>query len=140
MLPSKKAIIPAIHAVRRNGVIILCAECPDGLGAEETFIKWLRGKTPFEVTRDVLERNKFSLGAHGANILAKPIVEKNATVILLTCGEVAKMLKGSYVIGMTELSDAWRLANLIAGRSSDVLFIEKARRLIWPLVFGKGTP
>jgi len=130
LVQAKKAIIPAAEAVRRNGVIILFGACPDGLGAEPTFIDWLRNKTPAEVARDVQDRRQFSLGAHGANILARPIVEKNATVILVTSAPVARELKGTYVTALTRLSDAWRLANLITGPDSRVLLIEKARRLI----------
>ena len=130
LVQGKKAIIPAIQAVKRNGVIIICAECPEGLGAEKTFGEWLLGKTPLEVTRDVLDRKQFSLGAHGANILAKSIVEKNAKVFLVTRPEVARLLKDSYITTFTELYDAWKMANTIAGEEASVLFIEKARRLI----------
>ena len=130
LVQGKKAIIPAIHAVKRNGVIVLCDECPGGLGAEETFIRWLKTKTPLEVTRDVRDRKQFNLGAHGANILAKAIVEKNARVVLVTSAKIAKQLEGTYVITATRLSDAWKLANRIAGDRSSVLFIENARRLI----------
>ena len=130
LVQGKKAIIPAIHAVNRNGVIILCAECSDGLGAEGTFIDWLRGKTPLEVTRAVRDRKQFNLGAHGANILAKPIVEKNAKVILVTGRRAAQALRSTFVTALTSLDDAWRLADIITGADSSVLFIEKARRLI----------
>ena len=130
LVQGKKAIIPAIDAVKRNGVIILCAECPQGLGAEETFVDWLRNKTPVQVTTDVLDRKQFSLGAHGANILARPIVEKNAKVMLVTCPDIAQELKGTYVTATTRLADAWKAANVLTGNDSSVLFIEKARRLI----------
>jgi len=130
LVQGKKAIIPAIEAVNRNGVIILCAECRGGLGAESTFIEWLKSKTPAEVVRDVRDRKQFNLGAHGANILAKPIVEKNAKVILVTCPAVARQLKGSYVTAVTNVNDAWKLANMIAGADASALFIQKARRLI----------
>jgi len=130
LVQGKKAIIPAIHAVNRNGAIILCAECSDGLGAEGTFIDWLKGKTPLQVTRDVLDRKQFNLGAHGANILAKPIAERNAKVVLVTCRRVERALSGTFVTAVTSLDDAWTLANLVTGTDSSVLFIEKARRLI----------
>jgi nickel-dependent lactate racemase len=130
LVQGKKAVIPAIEAVRKNGVIVLCAECPGGLGAEETFLAWLKNKTPVEVTRDVLDRKQFNLGAHGANILAKPIVQKNATVILVTCPAVAAELRGTYIVTMSSLREAWKTANLLVGPSSSVLFIEKGRRLI----------
>lgn len=130
LVQGKKAVIPAIEAVRKNGVIILCAECPDGLGAEKTFLDWLRNKTPAQVVRDVLDRKQFNLGAHGANILARPIVEKNATVILVTSPAVVSALRGTYVVAMDSLQAAWQTANALAGSSSRVLFIDKARRLI----------
>ena len=130
LVQAKKAIIPAIEAVKRNGAIILCGACPEGLGAEETFVRWLREKTPVEVVRDVRDRKQFSLGAHGANILARPIVEKNAKVILVTGPKVAEQLAGTYVTAVTRMPDAWKLANLITDSQSDVLLIENARRLI----------
>ena len=130
LVQGKKAIVPAAQAVERNGVVILAAACPDGLGAEPTFLDWLKTKTPAEVVRDVRDRARFSLGAHGANILARPIVEKNAKVILVTNAEVAAELRGTYVTAVTRMADAWRLANLLAGQDARVLFIEKARRLI----------
>ncbi len=130
LVQGKKAVIPALEVVRQNGAIILCAECSDGLGAEETFIDWLTNKTPFDVANDVLDREQFNLGAHGANILAKPIVEKAATVILVTCPDVADALKRTYITAVTDLEEAWRIANAVAGPDADVLFIENARRLI----------
>jgi nickel-dependent lactate racemase len=130
LVQGKKAIIPASETVERNGVVILCAECTDGLGAEETFIEWLKHKTPCQVVQDVLDRDQFNLGAHGANILARPIVEKNAHVVLVTCPEVARALRGTFVTALTSLDEAWQLANLVAGRDAGVLFIEQARRLI----------
>jgi len=130
LVQGKKAILPAIAAVNPGGAIILCAECPDGHGAEATFTEWLLHKTPDEVVRDVRDRRQFNLGAHGANILAKPIVEKGATVILVTCPSVAQSLRGSYVQAVTSLSEAWRIAERIAGDQASILCIEKARRLI----------
>lgn len=130
LVQGKKAIIPATEAVKRGGAIILCTECPDGLGAEGTFIEWLRAKTPTQVIRDVLDRRQFNLGVHGANILAKPIVEKDARVILVTCSQVAEELKGTYITAVTRVQDAWEIATSVAGSDASVLFIEQARRLM----------
>jgi nickel-dependent lactate racemase len=130
LVQGKKAIIPAIDLVERNGVIVLLAACPDGLGAEKTFIEWLGCKTPAEVVRDVRRRELFSLGAHGANILARPIVEKNATVILVTRREVARALAGTYIRAVSRFEEAWHLVSVLCGRSAGVLLLRKARRLI----------
>lgn len=130
LVQGKKAILPAGEVVKRNGVIILCAECPEGHGAEGTFIQWLTSKTPAEVVRDVRDRQQFTLGAHGANILAKPIVERGAKVLLVTSPRLVGELSGSYVTAMARLEDAWEMANRLAGREASVLCIENARRLM----------
>jgi len=130
LVQAKKAIIPAIELVERNGAIILLGACGEGLGAEPAFLQWLRNKTAAEVVRDVRRRGLFSLGAHGANILARPIVEKNATVILVTRRKVARALEGTYVRAVSRFERAWELANLLCGRRADVLVLRKARRLI----------
>ncbi|MBN1675466.1 MAG: nickel-dependent lactate racemase [Kiritimatiellae bacterium] len=130
LVQGKKAVIPATETVNPGGAIILCAECPDGLGAEQTFLEWLTRKSPADVARDILDRAQFNLGAHGANILAKPIVGKEAAVILVTRAPIAGQLKGSYVTCAGSLQDAWRLANARVGSVGKVLFIERARRLI----------
>jgi len=101
-----------------------------GASGRTAILAWLKDKTPMEVARDVLDRKQFNLGAHGANILAKPIVQKNATVILVTCQAVAAQLRGTYIVTVPSLREAWKTANLLVGSSSSVLFIEKARRLI----------
>ena len=130
LVQGKKAIVPAMDLVRRNGVIILCAECREGLGAEATFIRWLKTKTPAEVVRDVRDREQFNLGAHGANILARPIVGKNAKIILVTCARVAAELAGTYLTVVTSLPEAMSLADRLAGCRSTILFVQNARRLI----------
>jgi hypothetical protein len=95
-----------------------------------TLIDRLKNKTPAQVVQDVLDRKQFNLGAHGANILAKPIVAKNVRVILVTCGEVARELEGTYLTAVTQIGDAWQIASSVAGGDASVLFVEKARRLI----------
>jgi len=127
LVQSKKAIIPAAELVERNGAIILLGASAEGLGAEKTFIEWLRTRTPAEVVRDVRDPAQFNLGAHGANILARPIVE---TVILVCCRKVAAELAGTYVRAVSRLEDAWQLANLLCGRRAGVLVLRKARRLV----------
>lgn len=130
LVQGKKAILPGIELVEPGGAIILLAECPQGHGAEETFIQWLCTKTPQEVIRDVRKRELFSLGAHGANILARPIVEKNAAVILVACDDLRRQLAESYVQTAATIDDAWRLAEEKCGPEPDVVICEKARRLI----------
>jgi len=131
LVQGKKAIIPAMKTVNDGGSVILLAACPDGWGAESTFKEWLLTKSPEEVVRDVKKRNLFSLGAHGAYILAKPIVEKGATVIILTNEHLAKELQGSYIHAVRTIDDALELARQNCGTSQPTyLVLKSARRLI----------
>ncbi|MEW6359823.1 MAG: nickel-dependent lactate racemase [Planctomycetota bacterium] len=130
MVQAKKGIIPAAKIVRKGGVIILLGDCPDLWGAEETFREWLTTKTPDQVAADVKDRNKFNLGAHGANILAKPIVEKQATVIFVTSRRMAKELRDTYVQPSRSLSAALGQAEGIVGTDASVSIVRCARRMI----------
>ena len=67
-------------------------------------------------------------------MLAKPIVEKHARVILVTCDEVARQLEGAYLTAVTDLEEAWQIANSLTGPDASVLLIQKARRLILELI------
>jgi len=131
LVQGKKAIIPAMKTVKNGGSVILLAACPDGWGAESTFKEWLLTKSPEDVVRDVKKRELFSLGAHGAYILAKPIVEKGATVIILTNERLAKELQGSYVHATTTINEALELARQNCGTPQPTyLVLKSARRLI----------
>jgi len=130
LVQGKKAILPGIELVEPGGAIILLAECPEGHGAEETFIEWLCTKTPQQVVRDVRKRELFSLGAHGANILARPIVENEASVILVACPKMREQIAGSYVATAADIDEAWEMAQDKCGPSPEVIICEKARRLV----------
>lgn len=131
LVQGKKAIIPAMETVNPGGSIILLAECPDGWGAEGTFKKWLLTKTPQDVVRDAKKREMFSLGAHGAYILAKPIVQKQATVIIVTNEDLASQLQDSYIHAVTTVEEAMELAHQHCAASKPTyLAVKSARRLI----------
>ena len=130
LVQGKKAILPGIELVEQGGVVILLAECPEGPGAEKVFIDWLTTKTAEEVYRDVHKRELFSLGAHGANVMARPILERNATVILVTCESMRRRIAGSYVNTASSLEEAWRMAQEKLGPNPPVVICEKSRRLI----------
>jgi nickel-dependent lactate racemase len=135
LVQGKKAIISAMETVKPGGSIVLLAECPDGWGAEGTFKEWLLTKTPEEVVRDVKKREMFSLGAHGAYILAKPIVQKQASVILITNEDLARQLQNSYIHAVTNVEEAMELANQYCSASEPTyLALKSARRLIVELV------
>jgi nickel-dependent lactate racemase len=116
--------------VNENGVIILLAACPGGWGAESVFKEWVTMLSPQEVVSRARERAHFSLGAHGANLLAEPLVVKGAKVILVTCTPLVAELKDSYVDAVSSLGEAMEIADRVTGRNSSVLLVRHARRLI----------
>ncbi len=131
LVQGKKAIVPAMDIVNPGGSIILLADCPDGWGAEGTFKEWLLTKTPEEVVCDVKKRELFSLGAHGAYILARPIVQKQATVIIVTNADLARQLQNSYVHAVTTIEEAIDLAHQhCKAKKPTYLALKSARRLI----------
>ena len=68
---AQKALEAAVNAVKKNGTIILAAECPEGLG-EATFARWLEEARQPE---DIKQRfyNNFELGGHKAFAICKTL-------------------------------------------------------------------
>jgi nickel-dependent lactate racemase len=130
LVQTKKAIIPAMEVVKSNGAIILLGQCQEGWGAEETFREWLTGFSPEEVMERVKDKEHFSLGAHGAYLFAKPLIEKGARVIVVTNPEMAKDLKQTYVEAVTTFNEALETAERHTGKKSGITILKKARRLI----------
>jgi nickel-dependent lactate racemase len=130
LVQGKKAIIPAMEAVRSKGAIILFAECQEGWGAEPTFREWLTGFSPEEVMVKVKDKELFSLGAHGAYLFAKPLIEKGIKVILVTNPGMAKDLKGTYVEAVSSFGQAMEIAEQHTCLKAEITVLRKARRLI----------
>lgn len=130
LVQGKKGVVPAAEVVEDGGVIVILAECAEGLGAEPAFLEWLGSKTPRQVREDVRRRDLFSLGAHGASVLARPMVERNARVVLVTCPEVCAALDGTFLQAAPSLDLAWELARDLSADPDSVVLLHGARRLI----------
>lgn len=130
LVQTKKAIIPAMEVVKSKGAIILLGQCQEGWGAEETFKEWLTGFSPEEVMKRVRDKEQFSLGAHGAFLFAKPLIEKGAKVIVVTNPEMAKDLKQTYVEAVTSFREALEIAERHTNPRAGITVLKKARRLI----------
>ncbi len=77
---AQKALDNAPFAVRDNGVIILAAECSEGLG-NRTFEQWMTGaRTPQELLDRI--RRDFVLGGHKAAAIAR--VATRAHILLVS--------------------------------------------------------
>ncbi len=76
----QKALDNAKYAVKDGGVVILAAECIEGLG-NRTFEEWLMSaKSPDDLIRRI--QDQFVLGGHKAAAIA--VVQKNADVFLVS--------------------------------------------------------
>ncbi|HSJ54021.1 MAG TPA: transcriptional regulator, partial [Anaerolineae bacterium] len=76
---AQKALDNAAGAVQDGGVIILVAECPEGLG-NQTFEAWITGGSPDELLRRI--QQEFVLGGHKAAAIAA--VLKRAAIYLVS--------------------------------------------------------
>ena len=130
LVQTKKAVVPAAECVNPGGTIVLVGESIEGWGAERAFADWLRDYSPQEIVDRVKDRSQFSLGAHGANILAKPVVRSNAEVMLVTNERLCSELAGTFVRAASDLQDAVELASERLGPNASVLVLKNARRLI----------
>jgi lactate racemase len=75
-----KAIDNALDAVKRGGVIILVAECPEGHG-NDVFYDWMTRLTELKSTEKEIKRN-FVMGGHKAYYLLKAL--QNHPIILVS--------------------------------------------------------
>ena len=130
LVQGKKGIIPAMETVRPKGAIIILAECQEGWGAESSFKEWLTGFSSEEVMDRVKDRNLFSLGAHGAYLFAKPLIQMGVKVILVTHPEMAKELKKTYVEAVSSFEEAMEMAETYTSKQAGLTVLRKARRLI----------
>lgn len=81
---AQKGLENAKYAVRDGGIVILLAECPEGLG-EANFERYMTGMELDEIIESV--RRKFVLGAHKAAAIAR--VLKKAGVYLVSAMDKA---------------------------------------------------
>ena len=76
---AQKALDNAAYALRDGGVLVLAAECPEGLG-NATFEDWLSGASPDELLSRI--QQQFVLGGHKAAAVAA--VLRRAEVYLMS--------------------------------------------------------
>jgi nickel-dependent lactate racemase len=130
LVQGKKGIIPAMETVTPRGAIIILAECEEGWGAEDTFREWLTEFSPEEVMKRVRDKSLFSLGAHGAYLFAKALIEKKARVIMVTNPELAKDLRETFVEAVTSIDEGLAKAENYTDQNAKITVLRKARRLI----------
>jgi nickel-dependent lactate racemase len=116
---ASKALHNAIEAVKRRGVIILVAECPEGHGNEK-FTEWMEKFTDMKrIERELKKR--FVLGGHKAYYFMKFI--QKVTIILVSVMPDCYAVNTFKMRTASAMNDALRDAFELAGKNAKVYVI-----------------
>lgn len=120
-----KAVDNALEAVKRGGVIVLAAECPEGHG-NQVFYEWM---VKFKRLKDVerqIKRN-FVLGGHKAYYLLKAL--QKVRIILVSC------MPNYYVQNVFRLEPARAINDAL----NEAFRIAGAKAKVWAMPLGNFT-
>ena len=98
---AQKALDNAKYAVKKGGIIILVAQCKEGLGGE-SFEKWMIEFEKSDQMIEEIEKN-FILGGHKAATIA--LILKNADIYLVS-GMPSNFVDGIFMIPFSEPQQA----------------------------------
>lgn len=113
---ASKTIYNALEAVKRRGIIILVAECPEGHG-NEVFTDWMEKFNDLnQIEKEIKKR--FLLGGHKAYYLTKAL--QKATIILVSVMPDCYAVNTFKMRTASALNDALREAFELAGKNSKV--------------------
>jgi nickel-dependent lactate racemase len=120
-----KAVDNALKAVKRRGVMVLVAECPEGHG-NEVFYEWMtRFKSQKEMEKEIKKR--FRLGGHKAYYLMKAL--KTTRIFLVSTMPDYYAVNAFRLKTAKAVNDAMMGAFDIAGKNSK----------IWTMPYGNLT-
>ena len=120
-----KAVDNALEAIKRGGIIILAAECPEGHG-NKIFYEWM---VKFKRLKDVerqIKRN-FVLGGHKAYYLLKAL--QKVKIILVSC------MPDYYVQNVFHLDTARAINDAV----DEAFRIAGAKAKVWAMPLGNFT-
>ena len=113
---ASKGIHNSVEAVKRRGVIVLVAECPEGHG-NEVFSEWMEKFTDLKrIEREIKKR--FVLGGHKAYYLTKFL--QKVSIILVSVMPDCYAVNTFKLRTATALNDALRDAFELAGKKAKV--------------------
>jgi nickel-dependent lactate racemase len=121
---AQKALEPAIQAVRPGGVVILLAQCREGMG-EETFIRWVEeAATP----EDIIARfhRRFELGGHKAYAICRAL--EKCDIVLVSDIEETRVRK-AFLIPCATVEEGLNYAFSKLGNGARVAVIPEAPSL-----------
>jgi len=120
-----QAIDNALDVVKRGGVIILVAECPEGHG-NQMFYDWMTKLTDLKNAEKEIKRN-FAMGGHKAYYLLKTL--QNHPVILVSA------LPDYYATNVFKL----KTARAVNDALTDAFKIAGSTSRVWTIPFGSYT-
>jgi lactate racemase len=98
---AQKALEHADHVTKKGGVIILLAECSEGLG-DKTFEEWMRtAKRPEDNIKRI--KNEFVIGGHKAFAISQVAINKEVIIISSLDKETTELL---FATKMNSLKEA----------------------------------
>jgi len=113
---ASKAIQNALEAVKRRGVIVLAAECPEGHG-NEAFAEWMEKFTDLKRLEKEIKK-RFVVGGHKAYYINKAL--QKATIILLSVMPDCYAVNTFKMRTASAMNDALRDAFEVAGKNAKV--------------------
>jgi len=113
---ASKAIHNALDAVKRRGVILLIAECPEGHG-NNVFNEWMEKYTDLKRIEKEVKKN-FILGGHKAYYLTKAL--QKVTIILVSVIPDCYAVNTFKMRTARAMNDALRDAFELAGKNAKV--------------------
>jgi nickel-dependent lactate racemase len=113
---ASKAIHNALEAVKRRGVIVLAAECPEGHG-NEAFAEWMEKFTDLKRLEKEIKKH-FVLGAHKAYYLNKAL--QKVTIILVSVMPDCYAVNTFKMRTASAMNDALRDAFEVTGKNAKV--------------------
>jgi nickel-dependent lactate racemase len=122
---AQKALDNAAYAVRDGGILILVAECPEGLG-NRTFEAWMTGASSPD---DLLARiqREFVLGGHKAAAIAA--VQKRASVYLVS-SLPEELVRCCGLVPFHSVDDAMGTALDMLGPNPDLLVLPQGSSVL----------
>jgi nickel-dependent lactate racemase len=113
---ASKAIQNALEAVKRRGVIVLAAECPEGHG-NEAFAEWMEKFTDLKRLEKEIKK-RFVVGGHKAYYINKAL--QKTTIILLSVMPDCYAVNTFKMRTASAMNDALRDAFEVAGKNAKV--------------------
>ncbi len=117
---SQKGLDNAKHAVKEDGIIILCASAREGFG-EKTFETWMTTKSPSQMISDI--KKDFKLGGHKAAAIAM-ILEKCQIFMISDLSD--ETVKSINFIPFETVQQAVDAALNLKGKDAKVLIMPSA--------------